>query len=423
MEGFKKIGSTVPDEKWDDRQSLIDGWDADAIRNATVLVIGAGAIGNETLKNLALLGFGHVIVCDMDRIELTNLTRTVLFSQEDIGKEKSALATQKYLKMNLEPTASADSIECDIVYELGDGVFRRADIVLGCLDNVETRMYTNKLCMRYDIPYIDAGIGSLGSSLIIMNGHKSGCYQCFAPDYKYEKRFREPCNITMKKAASANKAATVQTASAIVSGIQVQEALKAVCNMNPEFGVEIHYQGTINQFNKFKMKIDDNCWCHSLDSRKSVMSTPISADNTLRELLEYTCRLGFEQIEMNYFEDYLRGFVSYTECPCCRQKVRVFQPMFKLFSDEYFCQDCKDSNKAKPSLIDTTQIGTYSYSLTETPSEILDLPLKSLGIPYFHVLPVKNTKTEEIAYFELTKDIVKVLPSYAKKHSVERDYT
>ena len=100
MKGFASKGIQYTGEKWDDRQSRIEGWDAEAIRNATILVIGAGAIGNETLKNLALLGFGNVIVCDMDQIELSNLTRTVLFSHDDIGKGKSELAAQKFLKMN-----------------------------------------------------------------------------------------------------------------------------------------------------------------------------------------------------------------------------------------------------------------------------------------------------------------------------------
>lgn len=413
MKGFKKINECRPEDQWDARQRLISGWDANAIKNANVLVIGAGAIGNETLKNLALLGFGHVVVCDLDKVEMSNLTRTVLFSQVDIGKEKAALATQKFLQMNLEPTATADAFNGDIVYELGDGVFRRADVVLGCLDNVETRMYVNKICMRYDLPYIDAGIGALGCTLQIMKGHSYGCYQCYAADYKFEDRFRQSCDLTKKKAEAEGKMATVQCTSAIVAGIQVQEALKVVCNMNPEFGVELHFQGTANLFDKFKMNIDDNCWCHNLDVRTEIMETPFSASNSLREFLEYTTSLGYTSMEL--WDDKLRNFVTYVKCPGCGKEVKIFEPMFKVYSDDFYCDECKGSGVSDVHANIVDEISLYTYSLAETEKEILDMPMNSLGIPYFHVLPVTNLETGETMYFELSGDMERVMPAYSKK--------
>lgn len=418
MIGFKKIKEYHPEDEWDARQRLISGWDSEAIKNATILVIGAGAIGNETLKNLALLGFGHVIVCDLDKIELSNLTRTVLFSHNDIGKEKAYLAKQRFLDLNLEPTSTADSFNGDIVYELGDGVFRRADVVLGCLDNVETRMYVNTICMHYDIPYIDAGIGSLACNIQVMKGHAYGCYECFAPPYKFEGRHRQSCNITQKNAELEGKVATVQSTSAIVSGMQVQEALKIICNMNPEFGVELHFQGTANLFNKFKMNIDENCMCHSLDSRQTIINTPLSASNTLREFLEYTSKVGFSSISL--LEDHLRNFITYAKCPNCGKSVKVFQPMFKVYAKDFYCENCAGKNMKENYSNSIPEISLYSYSLDETDNEILDMSLNNLGIPFFHVLPVLNPETEEIAYFELTGDIGHVLPEYSKKHNNDK---
>ncbi len=68
------------------RQSLIAWWDQDLVGNAKILVVGAGALGNEVLKSLALLGVGHVVVYDMDRIEESNLNRSVLFRTGDEGR-------------------------------------------------------------------------------------------------------------------------------------------------------------------------------------------------------------------------------------------------------------------------------------------------------------------------------------------------
>src|SRR5438874_13606964 len=67
------------------RLEAIEWWNQSLLSGAKVLVIGAGALGNEVIKNLALLGVGHLVVADMDRVELSNLSRSVLFREEDEG--------------------------------------------------------------------------------------------------------------------------------------------------------------------------------------------------------------------------------------------------------------------------------------------------------------------------------------------------
>ena len=78
-----------------DRQERIRGWDQQRLRDSKVLVFGAGAIGNETLKNLALLGIGHIYIVDFDTISTSNLSRTILFRRCDKGKYKAKVAAQR----------------------------------------------------------------------------------------------------------------------------------------------------------------------------------------------------------------------------------------------------------------------------------------------------------------------------------------
>ena len=89
----------------DDRFSrfrLIGWWDQEKLRSARVLVIGAGALGNEILKNLALLGFANIVVVDLDSIEASNLSRSILYRATDVGRRKADAAADAV--RNIYPT-------------------------------------------------------------------------------------------------------------------------------------------------------------------------------------------------------------------------------------------------------------------------------------------------------------------------------
>ena len=103
------------------RFRLIPWWEQEKISAARVLVIGAGALGNEILKNMALLGFLHVIVVDMDRIELTNLSRAILFRGKDVGQSKADTVAAAYRE--LLPDAIVQPLTANVVRECGLGLF------------------------------------------------------------------------------------------------------------------------------------------------------------------------------------------------------------------------------------------------------------------------------------------------------------
>src|SRR5690242_16912140 len=120
------------------RFRLIGWWDQARLSRAKVLVIGAGALGNEILKNLALLGVGNVLVADMDRIENSNLSRSVLYRAKDNGEYKATVAARA--AKDIYPEMKVVAFNGNVVYDLGVGVFRWADVVLGGLDNREARL-------------------------------------------------------------------------------------------------------------------------------------------------------------------------------------------------------------------------------------------------------------------------------------------
>ena len=97
------------------------------------MVVGAGALGNEVIKLLALIGVGRVTVIDFDTISRSNLSRTVLFRESDVGKPKASVAAERALLIN--PGMSVTPIIGDIEFDLGLGDLRHFDVVFGCLDS------------------------------------------------------------------------------------------------------------------------------------------------------------------------------------------------------------------------------------------------------------------------------------------------
>ena len=108
------------------RFSLMGWWDQKKIRDAKILVVGAGALGNEIVKNLSLLGVGHVLIADLDLIENSNLSRSVLYRASDNGLPKSEVAARS--AVDIFPEMHVASFHGNVVYDLGLGVYDWADI-------------------------------------------------------------------------------------------------------------------------------------------------------------------------------------------------------------------------------------------------------------------------------------------------------
>src|ERR1019366_8148209 len=102
-----------------DRQERIAWWEQSRLAKAHVAVIGAGALGNEVLKNLALMGVGNVYIFDSDVIETSNLSRTVLFGKETLGQSKAVVAADCASRMNVNPNSNTKGFVMDVVWDLG----------------------------------------------------------------------------------------------------------------------------------------------------------------------------------------------------------------------------------------------------------------------------------------------------------------
>ena len=196
----------------------------DRISTGRFLVVGCGALGNEVLKNLALMGAGHVTLVDFDRVEADNLSRSVLFTKADIGQWKVDVAAA-FLR-RLHPAMEVETVRGDIAFDLGLGRVRKMDVAIGCVDNRWARYCLNRLCMRAGIPWVDGGIDALeGTVRVFIPGQN--CYACnLGPEGLKDMARRLPCPGAIRRAEQAGKAPTTSLIASVIAAVQVQEALK-----------------------------------------------------------------------------------------------------------------------------------------------------------------------------------------------------
>lgn len=210
------------------RHTLIDWFSQDEVARTKVAVIGAGAVGNEVLKCLALLGVGHVDIYDFDRIEVHNLTRSVLFRETDIGKNKASCAAER-LK-DLDPNVKVRAFPGDFWRTLDLTSFASYAAVICCVDNFEARIRLNLLCKLWGVNLINTGIDSrhaVVDTFPFAREPDASCYECTLPASVYQRMSQRYSCGGLKKIAFIEKRipTTVITAS-LAGSLAASQALR-----------------------------------------------------------------------------------------------------------------------------------------------------------------------------------------------------
>lgn len=215
------LDSVVVDYLWA-RQMILWGREGQSkIRNLRVVIAGAGAIGNELAKNLAMMGVGEMIIIDYDRVEASNLNRAILFREGDIGRNKAEALAERLNEAFPHTKAIPMS---DRVEAVPIGTFLDSDAILSGLDNALSRIYLSQVSRRYLIPLIDGGI--IGPQVRVQTyiPPDSPCPACALPpgDYKDLAGLRNPC----APAEEEEKIPSLPTSASLAASIQAQELVK-----------------------------------------------------------------------------------------------------------------------------------------------------------------------------------------------------
>ncbi|EPX74392.1 SUMO E1-like activator enzyme Fub2 [Schizosaccharomyces octosporus yFS286] len=146
-------------------------------QESKVLLVGAGGIGCELLKNLLMSNVREICIIDLDTIDLSNLNRQFLFRKHHVKQAKAIVAMKTAQSFN--PNVKIEAIQANIKEpRFNISWFRQFGMVFNALDNLDARRHVNKLCLLANIPLVESGTtGFLGQVQVIAHG-KTECYDC-----------------------------------------------------------------------------------------------------------------------------------------------------------------------------------------------------------------------------------------------------
>ncbi len=218
------INFSLETESRYDRHNLIEWWDQNKLKKAKILVTGVGALGNEVLKNLALLGVENLTLIDFDQVSISNLTRSILFRETDVNLPKVEVAKQRLLDIN--PELNITTINGDLEFDLRLGFVQEHDLIIGCLDSINARWVINQLAYRAGIPWLNGGIGvSEGEVSFFDPKEDTACYECSLSSQMWERRNKRYSCQGLKRELPDMAMPTTAPIASVVSAMQVQQAL------------------------------------------------------------------------------------------------------------------------------------------------------------------------------------------------------
>ena len=362
------------------------------VSDARIMVVGCGALGNEVLKNLVLLGARHLVVVDFDRVENDNLSRSVLFTKDDAeaGRYKVEAVAERLRQM--APETEVTPICGDIAYDVGLGLIRRMNVLIGCVDNRWARYCINRHAMRAGIPWVDGGIDTLeGTARVFRPGEN--CYACsLGPEGLRDMARRMSCAGMIRRNIEAGKTPTTSIAASIIGAVEVQEAMKLLHPQEMQqgeltslCGKMFYYEGQhlTSRLVGFKA-YDDDCAVH--DRWEPVRKLPLTVEMTVEDTLRVmqTC-LQARQVNVSLTDD---CFVDYVVRRDNDHRYEVMLPGRQVAA--YIEQDVE--------LRGIPFSGMYQHEWRDVDAAFPYpwLTLASLGVPRQAVL---NVTTEQGAYY------------------------
>lgn len=179
----------------------------------SVLIAGAGGLGSISSLYLAAAGIGHIFIADYDHVEESNLNRQLLHSEASLGIEKTKSAAIRLTELN--SSIKITPVQDELNRQSIDSIAKKVDIIVDAADNYNTRQILNRASLKFNIPFVFAGVQGF-----------EGMVSCFVPG-------RTPCFecvIPCPKKTNSNPG-IIGAAAGITASIQAMETIKLILNI------------------------------------------------------------------------------------------------------------------------------------------------------------------------------------------------
>lgn len=363
-------------------------WELEKIRSARVLVVGAGALGNEVCKNLAMMGVRLIVVLDRDTVEVANLTRSVFFREADHGRFKAEVLCERLKDLN--PDVATLPLTGDLSEILGLGVLRRVDMVFSCLDSRFARRSLNRMCEKLGKPWVDGAMENLLGEVAVYVPDQGPCYECTLTRVEHELIAQiVSCRGIAVKNLSLGKVPTTSTMGSIIAAFQVQEAVKL---LHGDFagalvGKRLVMNSNINDFYVTGTDRKAGCMGHFRFGEVKEVEEFAGTRTSARDLLDrFKGETGQEGC-------LALGRESIVELRCeeCGMSEKLGKPIYVVSEEGIRCPQCRSVRHRE-----TTHLVCGKEPWT-------DWPLGRLGIPKLEVLEVQAQGLS--LWYEMTGDL------------------
>jgi molybdopterin/thiamine biosynthesis adenylyltransferase len=227
-----------------DRQLLVRGFGEEGqrrLKNARIVIAGAGGLGSAAAIYLAAAGIGKIRVIDHDKVELSNLNRQILHWESDVGRKKVTSAAEKLCRFNsgVEIEAIGEMLTEESAPELLNGF----DVIVDALDNLPTRYLLNRIAVNRNMPFFHGAIHGFEGRALTVIPRESACLGCI-----------------YRGAVPPGKFPAIGVIPAVIGSIQATEVIKYVVGIGRLLANRLLvYDGLDMRFTELKVERDPHC--------------------------------------------------------------------------------------------------------------------------------------------------------------------
>ncbi len=217
------------------------------LKNARVLLVGAGGLGSPAALYLASAGIGTLGIVDFDTVDESNLQRQVLHSPSRVGQKKVDSARRTIEDLN--PFVNVETFDVRLDSSNADEIIEAFDVVVDGADNFPTRYLVNDACVKHDKPNVHGSVFRFEGQASVFQRGKSPCYRCLYPE-------PPPPHMTQ----SCAEAGVLGVLPGIIGLLQAIETIKLTLDIGePLFGKLVLYDALATSFRTLKIRRNENC--------------------------------------------------------------------------------------------------------------------------------------------------------------------